>query len=444
MRFTMFGTGYVGLVTGSCFAEMGHEVLCVDVDAAKVADLERGIVPIFEPGLGALVRDNQAVGRLRFTTDAGQGIAHGEVIFIAVGTPSGEDGAADTGQILNVAETIGGAMTEPRIVVGKSTVPVGTADRVEDAIAGQLEARGLDIPFSVASNPEFLREGSAVQDFLNPDRIIIGCHDDEAREVLMRVYAPFDPEGDKILTTDARSAELSKYVANVMLATKISLMNEAAGLAERLGADIDAVRQGIGMDPRIGHRFIQAGCGYGGSCLPKDVRAFVHIGKAVGFETSLVREVEAVNERQKRVLVDKMLDYFGGTLKGKTVALWGLAFKPNTDDMREAPSRALIEGIVSSGGRVRAHDPKAADEARRIYHDCDEVAICDDRDAALDGADALIVVTEWDDYRAPDFEAIKARLSHPVIFDGRNLYDPNTLTHHGIAYVSIGRKAAMP
>ena len=433
----MFGTGYVGLVTGTCFAEMGNSVLCVDIDADKVAALEAGRLPIFEPGLEPLVANNVADGRLRFTTDIERGVRHGEVLFIAVGTPAEADGSADLSDVLAVAEDIGRCMESGKIVVDKSTVPVGTADRVRERIAQVLEDRGAGFEFDVVSNPEFLKEGAAVADFMRPDRIVIGCEQPETRKVLERLYAPFNRNHDKIVYMDVRSAELTKYAANLMLATRISLMNELAGLAEVLGADIEAVRRGIGTDPRIGYHFIYAGTGYGGSCFPKDVKALIRTGASAGFETRIANGVEAVNERQKGVLVDKMLGHYEGRLAGRRFALWGLAFKPNTDDMREAPSRTVLDRLLAGGARVSAYDPVAGPEAVRLYGGAIEV--CERRDDTLPGADGLVIVTEWHEFRSPDFRALRKALKEPVIFDGRNLYNPDDLDRLGFTYYSIGR-----
>ena len=439
MNVTIFGSGYVGLVTGACFAEMGNEVVCVDVDAAKIAELRRGEVSIFEPGLEPMVRANLSAGRLRFTTEAAEGVDHGTVLIIAVGTPSDEDGSADLGHVLAVAETIGRHMTRPGVIVDKSTVPVGTADRVRETIAACLRGRGLEVSFSVLANPEFLKEGAAVPDFMKPDRVVIGSDDPEAAQLLERLYAPFGRNRDKIMHMDVRSAELTKYAANVMLATRISLMNEFANLADHLGADIEAVRQGIGADPRIGYQFIYPGCGYGGSCFPKDVRALARMAVDVGFDAEITRGVEAVNERQKRILVDKINAYFGGDLRGRTLALWGLAFKPNTDDMREAPSRTVIEASLAAGATIRAYDPQARNEAERLYAASADVTLCDGRDDALAGADALVVVTEWNEFRSPDFNIVGNLLKNKVIFDGRNLYDPAVLAQNGFHHIAIGR-----
>ncbi len=439
MNVTMFGTGYVGLVTGTCFAEMGNHVLCVDVDADKIAALDRGTVPIHEPGLEPMVRANAAAGRLRFSTDAAAGVRHGEVQFIAVGTPTAPDGSADLRYVLDVARTIAKHMTTPKIVVDKSTVPVGTADEVRRTIQESLVARGVEIDFDVVSNPEFLKEGAAINDFMKPDRIIIGSSNSASVRVLEQLYAPFNRNHDRILQMDVRSAELTKYAANVMLATRISLMNEFANLADRLGADIEAVRRGIGSDPRIGFNFIYPGAGYGGSCFPKDVRALLYTAVANGYDPEIVRGVERVNERQKHVLLDKILRHFDGSIEGRTFALWGLAFKPNTDDMREAPSRALMEGLWERGAAVRAYDPAAGGEARRLYQKQSNFALCNRRDETLENADALVVITEWNEFRSPDFHMVKSRLRSPAIFDGRNLYDPDYLAQLGFSYYAIGR-----
>ena len=444
MNVTIFGTGYVGLVTGTCFAEMGNCVVCVDVDADKVAALGRGVVPIFEPGLAPMVASNHDAGRLTFTTDSALGVGHGEIVFVAVGTPADEDGSADLSHVLDAAKTIGRHITKATVVVNKSTVPVGAADRVRAAIADALAERGESIPFAVLSNPEFLKEGAAVVDFMKPDRIVIGSDVElgefeiEATRLLERLYGPFNRNHDKVLHMDVRSAELTKYAANVMLATKISLMNEFANLADRVGADVEAVRRGIGSDPRIGHDFIYAGCGYGGSCFPKDVRALVHMAADVGYDAEIARGVEAVNERQKSLLVRKMAGYFGD-LQGRVVALWGLAFKPNTDDMREAPSRTVMEELWAAGAVVQAYDPQALDEARRLYGDRPDLKLCRTRDEALIGADALAVVTEWNEFRSLDLGALASVLSCPVIFDGRNLYDPGMLRAQGFHHFAIGR-----
>jgi UDPglucose 6-dehydrogenase len=445
MKITVFGTGYVGLVQGTVLAEVGHDVLCVDVDAAKVEGLNAGRIPIYEPGLEDMVRRNHAEGRLVFTTDAGAGVAHGRIQFIAVGTPPDEDGSADLKYVLAVAGTIAEHMEEPRVVVTKSTVPVGTADRVRARIAEVLAARGRsDLRFEAVSNPEFLKEGAAVADCMRPDRIVIGTSDPEAEELLREVYAPFNRNHDKIIVMDVRSAELTKYAANCMLATKISFMNEMAGLAERLGADIEMIRHGIGSDPRVGYHFIYPGAGYGGSCFPKDVKALIHTARENGFEPTLMQAVEDRNDEQKTVIFDKIHRHFGGDLGGRTFALWGLAFKPNTDDMREAAARVLMEALWAAGARVQAYDPEAMEETQRIYGDRDDLVLCGTKEAALKGADALVVMTEWQVFRAPDFDMIAGRLAQPVIFDGRNLYDPERMARKGFAYYAIGRGLGVP
>ncbi len=439
MKVSIFGTGYVGLVTGACFAEMGNDVLCVDVDADKVARLQAGRIPIYEPGLESMVKANSALGQLSFTTDLDQGVDHGEIIFVAVGTPSDEDGSADLQYVLSVANSIGQRMISEKVIVDKSTVPVGTADQVHATVAAALAQRDADIPFHVVSNPEFLKEGAAIADFMKPDRIVIGSSSQHGAEIVDQLYAPFNRNHDKIVHMDVRSAELTKYAANVMLATRISLMNELANLADRLGADIEAVRRGIGMDPRIGYHFIYAGTGYGGSCFPKDVKALIHTAAEVGYEARVVASVEEVNKAQKRVLFDKLSNHFAHQLNGRTFAMWGLAFKPNTDDMREAPSRTLIDLLIANGATVRAYDPEAYEEALRIYGDTEAVQVCDNRAETLDDADGLLVVTEWNEFRSPDFNAIRAALKEPVVFDGRNLYDPDFMRQAGFAYYAIGR-----
>ncbi len=439
MNLTVFGAGYVGLVTGACFAERGNSVVCVDVDTGRIADLERGIVPIHEPGLAELLANGRRSGRLTFTTDAAAGIAHGDILFIAVGTPPDEDGSADLGHVLRVAASIGAHMDAPKIVVDKSTVPVGAAERVRQRIAAGLAERGVSMHFDVVSNPEFLKEGAAVADFMKPDRVVVGSDSPRAARTLERLYAPFNRNRDRVVHMDVRSAELTKYAANAMLATRISLMNELANLAERLGADIDAVRRGIGSDPRIGPSFIYPGIGYGGSCFPKDLRALIRTAEDAGSDVAMLRSVETVNARQKAVLFDKIQAYFGDELSGRTLAFWGLAFKPNTDDMREAPSRVLMERLWEAGARVRAYDPAARDTARGLYGARNDLVLCDSRDAALDGADALVVVTEWAEFWSPDFAAIKRSLRRPAIFDGRNLYDPALLGELGFDHFPIGR-----
>ncbi|AMR67635.1 UDP-glucose dehydrogenase family protein [Aquipseudomonas alcaligenes] len=440
MKVTVFGIGYVGLVQGAVLAEVGHDVVCVDVDAAKVERLKQGHIPIYEPGLEVLVRENHAAGRLNFTTDAAQGVAHGAVQFIAVGTPPDEDGSADLKYVLAVAETIACNMDAHRIIIDKSTVPVGTADKVSSRVMDILRERGReDLSFDVVSNPEFLKEGSAVTDCMRPDRIVIGTGSRESEEVMRELYAPFNRNHEKIIVMDVRSAELTKYAANCMLATKISFMNEMANLAEKLGADIEMVRQGIGSDPRIGYHFIYAGAGYGGSCFPKDVQALIRTADSIGFDAVLLKSVEARNELQKEVLFHKIVAHYAGALAGKTFALWGLSFKPNTDDMREAPSRVLMEALWAAGANVQAFDPEAMEETQRIYGARDQLTLCGTKESALKGADALIIVTEWQSFKAPDFDLIKDQLNAPVIFDGRNLFDPLRMSKKGIRYYSIGR-----
>ncbi len=441
MKVTVFGSGYVGLVTGACFAEAGNHVVCVDIDAGKVARLQAGEIPIHEPGLDVMVKRNFDKGRLKFTTDAEEGIRHGLFQFIAVGTPPEEDGSADLSHVLAVAETIGRHMTEYRIVVDKSTVPVGTADKVRERIEQALGERGARFEFDVVSNPEFLKEGAAINDFMKPDRVVVGTDNPRTAELLKTLYDPFTRSRDRMIVMDVRSAELTKYAANAMLATKISFMNEIANLAERMGADIEKVRVGIGSDPRIGYSFIYPGAGYGGSCFPKDVKALVHSAGEHNFDAQLLRAVEAVNKNQKQVVYRKIHDYFGGKLKGKTVALWGLAFKPNTDDMREAPARELMEALWAAGATVRAYDPVAMGEVARIYGQRDDLKLVADAEAALDGADALAIITEWQEFRSPDFDTIRDKLSNPVIFDGRNIYDPGLVKSFGLQYFGIGRNS---
>ena len=440
MKVTIFGSGYVGLVTGACLAEVGNDVVCMDVDQEKIDKLRRGIIPIWEPDLDQMVERNMAAGRLHFTSAPKEAVARGLFQFIAVGTPPDEDGSADLQYVLAVAETIAEHMTEYRIIVDKSTVPVGTADKVRERIRRTLEKHGKEIEFDVVSNPEFLKEGAAIEDFMKPDRIVVGTDNPRTTELLRALYAPFNRNRDRLIAMDIRSAELTKYAANAMLATKISFMNELANLAERLGADIEKVRQGIGSDSRIGYAFIYPGCGYGGSCFPKDVQALERTAHEVGYRAELLSAVEAVNRRQKRRLFEKIHDHFGGDLAGRTIALWGLAFKPNTDDMREAPSRVLMEALWEAGARVQAHDPVAMEECRRIYGERDDLALVETPEAAAEGADALAVVTEWSVFRSPDFEALKHKLKAPVIFDGRNIYDPQRLKELGFSYYGIGRK----
>jgi len=439
MRITIFGSGYVGLVTGACLADVGHDVICVDVDADKVARLNDGQVPIYEPGLESLIRQNQAAGRLRFNTDAAEGVAFGLLQFIAVGTPSDEDGSADLRHVLKVAETIGHHMTDYRIIVDKSTVPVGTASKVERVIAAELDCRGVQLPFDVCSNPEFLKEGAAIEDFSRGSRIVVGTEAERVRSAMRECYGPYNRQKDKLMFMSVRSAELTKYAANAMLATKISFINEIANLAERLGADIEEVRHGIGSDPRIGYHFIYPGCGYGGSCFPKDVKALAHTAEAAGYPAEMIGAVERVNARQKGKLFDKLCEAFDGQLAGKTIALWGLAFKPNTDDMREAPSRALMEALWEAGARVQAFDPEAAEECRRLYGERDDLVISARRDEALEGAHALVICTEWKAFRTVDFAQLRDTLREPVVVDGRNLFLPESVKAAGLAYYAIGR-----
>ena len=435
----MVGTGYVGLVTGACFADVGNEVLGLDLDAAKIRTLEEGAIPIYEPGLLEVVRRNRAAGRLQFTTDVERAVRFGTVQCIAVGTPPGEDGSADLRHVLDAARSIGRHMTEYRVIVNKSTVPVGTADKVRGAVAAELDKRGVDLPFAVVSNPEFLKEGAAVEDFMRPDRVVVGADDPRAIQTMRALYAPFQRNRERFFLMDVRSAELTKYAANAMLATRISFMNELANLAERLGADIEEVRRGIGSDPRIGYHFLYAGAGYGGSCFPKDVKALIRTAEEVGGKLPIVEVVEQVNAVQKRVLAGKILARFGGKLSGRHIAVWGLAFKQNTDDMREASSRVLIEELLANGATVSAYDPVAMPAARKEFAGLAGIRYADSPLAALEAADALAVVTEWQEFRSPDFEAIRAKLKTPAIFDGRNLYDPAEMKRYGLEYYPIGR-----
>ena len=438
MRITIFGSGYVGLVTGACLADAGNQVMCVDIDERKTAMLKRGEIPIHEPGLDTVVKRNFEAGRLHFTTDAQEGVAHGLYQMIAVGTPPDEDGSADLRYVLAVARSIGEHMAEYKVVITKSTVPVGTADKVRETVKAALAARGSPVEFDTVSNPEFLKEGAAINDFMKPDRVIIGTDSERATELLRTLYEPFTHNRDRMIVMDVRSAELTKYAANAMLATKISFMNELANLAEHFGADIEAVRVGIGSDPRIGYAFIYPGVGYGGSCFPKDVQALKRSADEVGYEASVLSAVERVNNRQKHVLFDKIQRHFGD-LRGKTIALWGLAFKPNTDDMREAASRVLMEALWAAGARVRAYDPVAMPECARIYGTRPDLVLCKTSPETVVGADALAIVTEWREFRSPDFDAIKAALRTPAIFDGRNLYDPAQMARAGFSYYAIGR-----
>ncbi|HET7587315.1 MAG TPA: UDP-glucose/GDP-mannose dehydrogenase family protein [Gammaproteobacteria bacterium] len=440
MNITIFGSGYVGLVTGTCFADVGNDVLCVDVDTDKVARLNRGEVPIHEPGLEKLIHRNAAAGRLQFTTDIAAGVAHGLFQFIAVGTPPDEDGSADLQYVLAVARSIGEHMEDFKLVVDKSTVPVGTADRVRETIGEALSARGASVDFDVVSNPEFLKEGAAIEDFMKPDRIIVGVERDDSVALLENLYSPFNRNHNRMIVMDVRSAELTKYAANAMLATKISFMNEMANIADHVGADIENVRIGMGSDPRIGYHFIYPGAGYGGSCFPKDVRALERTARQYAYDGRILAAVEQINDNQKKVLFDKISKHYGDNLKGKTFALWGLAFKPNTDDMREAPSRVLMEALWNAGAKVRAFDPEAMGETRRLYGERDDLTLCDTADEACAGADALVLMTEWRPFRSPNFDAIKASLSEPVIFDGRNVYDPSYLRRIGFTYYGIGRR----
>ncbi|TCT20748.1 UDP-glucose dehydrogenase family protein [Thiobaca trueperi] len=444
MDVTIFGSGYVGLVTGACLAEVGNTVLCIDIDPAKIDLLNSGGVPIYEPGLDELIKSNREAGRLRFSTDAEAGVRHGLFQFIAVGTPPDEDGSADLQYVLAVARTIGEHMDGYRILVDKSTVPVGTADKVAAAVRETQAARGATVEFDVVSNPEFLKEGAAIEDFMRPDRIIVGTDNPRTAELLRALYAPFNRSHDRLMVMDIRSAELTKYAANAMLATKISFMNELSNIAEAVGADIDKVRVGIGSDPRIGYQFIYPGCGYGGSCFPKDVRALEQTARSLGYDPQLLHAVEAVNFRQKELLFKKINDYFAGDLKGRTIALWGLSFKPNTDDMREASSRVLMESLWAAGASVRAFDPVAADETRRIYGERADLTLAADAMSALDGADALAILTEWAQFRSPNFATVHGKLKTPVIFDGRNILDGRLANAAGLTYVSIGRLPLRP
>jgi UDPglucose 6-dehydrogenase len=439
MNVTIYGSGYVGLVTGACLANVGNHVLCVDVDTAKIGRLNHGEIPIFEPGLAEMVQDNINAGRMAFTLDPERGVEHGLFQFIAVGTPSDEDGSADLRHVLTVARSIAQHTSEYRIVVNKSTVPVGTADRVRQTLQDAMKARGIDVEFDVVSNPEFLKEGAAIDDFVKPDRIIIGTDNPRTAELMRALYAPFNRSHDRMLVMDQRSAELTKYAANAMLATKISFMNELANMAEKLGADIERVRRGIGADPRIGYAFIYPGCGFGGSCFPKDVRALEYMARANDYQADLLTAVQTVNARQKQRLFEKLAAYFRNDLAEKTIALWGLAFKPNTDDMREASSRSLIEALWERGAKVRAYDPVAMDECRRLYGEREDLRLAESAEGVLDGADALAIVTEWNEFRSPNFDQIKRRLKHPAIFDGRNLYDPGMMQSLGLEYYAIGR-----
>ena len=439
MRLTIFGSGYVGLVTGACMAEMGNHVICYDIDEDKIARLNEGEVPIYEPGLDAYIERNVEAGRLEFTTDVAKAVSHGLFQIVSVGTPPDEDGSADLKHVLAVARAIGEHMDDYRIVIDKSTVPVGTADKVKAEIQAQLDKRNKPLEFDVVSNPEFLKEGAAIGDFMKPDRIIVGTDNPRTTELLRTLYEPFNRSHDRMISMDIRSAELTKYAANAMLATKISFMNEVANIAERCGADIEQVRIGMGSDPRIGYHFIYPGAGYGGSCFPKDVRALAKSAAGDGYDAQLLAAVEEVNDRQKHRVFDKISAHYDGVLKGKTIALWGLSFKPGTDDIREAPSRVLMEALWDAGASVRAYDPEALEETGRIYPEQQGLTLCDSANAALDGADALAIVTEWQEFRSPDFADLKESLADAVVFDGRNLYEPQTIEHFGLQYYAIGR-----
>ena len=440
MKITVIGTGYVGLVSGACLAEVGNDVLCLDLDLEKIRVLEAGGIPIYEPGLQDMVQRNVAAGRLHFTTDVARAVRHGTIQFIAVGTPPDEDGSADMQYVLTAARSIGRLMTDYKVVVDKSTVPVGTADKVHEAIADELGQRGVQTPFAVVSNPEFLKEGVAVEDFMRPDRIIVGASDEHAISLMRALYAPFQRNRERLIVTDARSAELTKYAANAMLATRISFMNELANLAEKLGADIEMVRQGMGSDPRIGYHFLYPGCGYGGSCFPKDVKALIKTAAGAGdVDLKVLMAVEAANSAQKHVLGRKIKQRLGDDLTGRHFALWGLAFKPNTDDMREAPSLELLTDLLAAGATVAAYDPAAMHEAQRVLGNEPRVRYAQSPNDALEGADALVIVTEWKEFRSPDFELIKERLKQPLIVDGRNLYDPALVRGMGFDYLAIGR-----
>ena len=439
MNITVIGTGYVGLVSGACFADFGNDVLCLDLDASKIDTLNSGGIPIYEPGLEQLVTRNRDAGRLRFTTDVAKSVEHGSVQFIAVGTPSDEDGSADVRYVLDAARNIAKHMDDYKVIVDKSTVPVGTAERVEAVMQEELQRRGKQAGFSVVSNPEFLKEGAAVEDFMRPDRIVVGGTDEKALAVMRQLYAPINRVHDRMIVMDTRSAELTKYAANAMLATRISFMNELANLSEKLGADIEKVRSGIGSDPRIGYQFLYAGCGYGGSCFPKDIKALQHSAGEYGMQLSIIDAVEKVNRTQKQRILDKVRTRFGEHLDGKRFALWGLAFKPNTDDMREAPSRVVINGLLARGATVSAYDPAAIDEAKHVMAGEKGISYAASPVDALDDADALIIVTEWKEFRSPDFDALKSRLKQPVVIDGRNLYDPRVMNESGIEYLSVGR-----
>lgn len=439
MRVSIFGTGYVGLVTGSCLAYSGHQVTCVDIDQDKVKRLNAGEIPIYEPGLENMVVQSVKEGRLRFTSDAKAAVEFATIIFIAVGTPPDEDGGADMRYVLQVAESIGQYMPDYRLIVNKSTVPVGSADNVQAKVAATLSQRGATIAFDVASNPEFLKEGAAVGDFMKPDRIIVGTSSEKVVKLMKELYAPFNRNHDKVMFMDVRSAELTKYAANAMLATKISFMNELSRIAEKLGADIELVRKGIGSDPRIGYSFIYPGCGYGGSCFPKDVKALIRTANSIDEPAELLAAVERVNDSQKEVLVNKVKSHFGNSLQGLTIALWGLAFKPNTDDMREAPARVFMEAMWDCGVTIKAFDPEAMEETKRIYGERADLIFCKNSDEAVNGADALVVCTEWAAFRSPDWEQLASKMKAKVVFDGRNLYEPENMAEKGFVHYAIGR-----
>jgi len=440
MKISVIGTGYVGLVSGTCLAEVGNDVLCIDTDQDKISGLIEGRLPIYEPGLDTLVASNTEAGRLQFSTDIKAGVEHGEVLFIAVGTPPDENGSADLQHVLEVAHAIGQHLQGYRVLVTKSTVPVGTADKVNKAVRIELERRGVNFDYSVVSNPEFLKEGAAVEDFLKPDRIVVGADDPRAIDIMQALYAPFNRSHNRLIVMDVRSSELTKYAANALLATKISFINELSHIAEHSQADIEKVRLGIGADPRIGYHFIYPGCGYGGSCFPKDVKALIHSAAELGVSTKILQAVEAVNELQKHLPVVKLKQHFNNHLEGLRIALWGLSFKPNTDDMREAPSRVIMEMLWSAGANIVAFDPIAGAEATRLYSGQDNLQLVDDPYQALESADALLVITEWQQFRNPDFVRMREAMSQPVIVDGRNIYDPIQMRDTGFTYYSIGRQ----
>ncbi len=439
MKITIIGSGYVGLVTGTCFAEMGNDVICMDIDGAKIDGLKNGVIPIYEPGLEEMVKRNIKEERMSFTTDIKHAVANSLFCFIAVGTPPGEDGSADLQYVLSVAKEIGKNMNGYRVIVDKSTVPVGTAEKVRETVKNELEARGVNYEFDVVSNPEFLKEGAAIEDFMKPDRVVIGTDNVRTSELMKELYSPFMRKNYRVITMDIRSAELTKYAANCMLATRISFMNEMANICERCGADIDMIRTGIGSDRRIGHDFLFAGAGYGGSCFPKDVKALLETARGLGHESKILNAVEEVNDAQKELVVKKVLKHYNGDIKSKTFAVWGLSFKPKTDDMREAPSVVIINNLIKNGAKVKAFDPEAMKEARKILPETSSITYCENAYKALEAADALILVTEWGSFREPDFEKMKKVMSAPVIFDGRNLYNPKFVRNYGFTYYSIGR-----